>query len=340
MTQTEHKTAIKEKADADKALKIPANKAEKNSISTVNAKSVRDAEESHYLPNEIADRLPWQRTNSIGLIVPDISNPFFSCVTRGIQNLAHKCGYSLIVCDTNENTNLEIEHINLLVNKGIDGMIVLPVGQKNAHIKKMLTNKIPLVLVDRCFEELDANSVQVDNYQGAFEATEYLVQNGHTKIAIIQGLADTCTCKDRLRGYLDALENNGILANQSFIVGSDFRRENGYTETKILLNLEKPPTAIFTTSDLITLGALQAIHEENFEIPEKISVVAFDDFDFAPFLSCPLTAVSQPKEIMGEIAVKLLIEKIKNDKKENKKILLKPKIVIRKSVKDISVNHN
>jgi LacI family transcriptional regulator len=297
---------------------------------------LKTAKELNYRPNQLARGLRLKKTHTIGLVAPDISNPFFAYVIKSIQTVAHKMGYSLVVCDTDENLELEIEHINLLRDKGVDGLIVMPVGQKYQHLENLQKEGIPLVLLDRCFDELNSHSVVVDNNKGAYEAVELLILNGHSRIAIIQGLPNTYTSNGRLRGYEDALTKYGIPIDEKLIVGNDFRRENGYIETKLLLKIEAPPTAIFATSDLITLGVLQAILEEGLSIPEDISLVTFDDIDFAPFLICPLTAVTQPKEIMGEIAVKLLVQEIKSKGKlEPNRIVLQPKLTVRNSVSPV-----
>lgn len=297
------------------------------------AQVLRIAHELNYRANHIARGLRLKRTLTIGLVVPDISNPFFSHITRIAQNVASQSGYSLIVCDTNENLEIEIEQIDLLLSKGVDGFLIMPVGIHYEHIEQLIKDGKPLVLVDRSFDVLDINSVVVDNYNGAYKAVEHCIEQKHQRIAIIQGLQSTSTNNLRVQGYLDALEHYNVPIDRNLIVGRDFRQENGYIETKLLLNLEQPPTAIFTTSDLITLGALQAIYEEKKKIPQDVSLVAFDDIDFAPYLISPLTTVNQPKELMGEIAVKLLIDDIQSDEsREKQRIVLKPKLIIRKSV--------
>jgi LacI family transcriptional regulator len=291
------------------------------------------AKEMKYRPNHLARSLRLKKTHTVGLIVPDIANPFFAYVTRMIQKSAYELGYSLIVCNTDENLDTEIEQIDLLQSKGVDGFIIMPVGVQFDHLQQLLNEKIPLVLLDRCFDELNTHSVLVDNYMGACKAVEYLIHCGHQRIAIIQGLTNTYTNSARVKGYRESLVKSHIAINQDYIVGNDFRKENGYIETKCLLNLENRPTALFTTSDMITLGALQAMLEEKVRIPEDVSIVSFDDVDFAPYLVAPLTAVSQPKELMGEIAVKLLIDDIKSKSQNDKKrIILEPKLIIRKSV--------
>ncbi|MBN1465658.1 LacI family DNA-binding transcriptional regulator [candidate division KSB1 bacterium] len=297
------------------------------------AKIMQVAKELHYSPNQLARGLRLKKTLLIGLVIPDISNPFFAHITKRIQNLAHQKGYSLIVCDTDENLDLEIEHIDLLMSKGIDGLILMPVGQESKHLAPLIERNFPLVLLDRCFEEIESISVLVDDYQGAFDAVSHIIERGHRRIAIIQGLPGTSTSSNRLRGYKDALLQKNIEIDADLIVGSDFRAENGYIETKILLHVRNRPTALFTTSDLITLGALKAIDEENLAIPDDMSLVAFDDIDFAPYLSSPLTTVSQPKMIMGEIAVKMLIDAIITHRVSAQKIVLKPQLIVRNSVR-------
>jgi LacI family transcriptional regulator len=319
-------------------------KSQKNRISPATAKLVLEAaKELDYRPNQLARGLRLKKTHTIGLVVPDISNPFFAHVTRMIQKNAYEYGYSMIVCNTDEDINTEIEQIYLLRGKGVDGYIIMPVGVENDHIVELIEFDKPLVLLDRCFDKLETNSVIVDNYTGSYNATKYLIDKGHTRIAIIQGLINTSTNSDRVMGYKKALKDHGIAVDKKLIVGNDFRKENGYIETKLLLASPNPPTAIFTMSDLITLGALQAIKESDFKIPDNVSVISYDDIDFAPFFESPLTAVRQPKETMGKVAVKLLIEDIKLKGKSTKqKIVLKPELVIRESVKNLKsgFSHN
>jgi LacI family transcriptional regulator len=313
-------------------------KAEKYRISEATQKIViRTAKRLKYRPNQLARSLRLKKTQTVGLVAPDISNPFFAYVIRSIQNETSGAGYSLIICDTNEDQDIEIEQTNLLWSKGVDGFIILPVGLQFDHLKYVAKEGIPVVLIDRSFDELPFDSVVVDNYRGAFDAVEHLIHNGHKRIAIIQGLPYTYTNNGRVTGYKEALRKYGIPVDPDLIVGSDFRRQNGYIWTKHLLGLRHPPTAIFLTSDLIALGALEALFEAGVKVPDHISLVAFDDVDFAPFLMPPLTAVAQPKEQLGEVAVKLLMERISQPgKKKTETIVLQPKLQIRKSVKNIS----
>ncbi len=292
---------------------------------------LRIADELGYRPNQVARGLRLQTTNTIGLVAPDIANPFFASIVQRVQTVSHDLGYSLVVCNTNEDAELETEHLNLLDSKRVTGLIAMPVGQDDSSYRAWLKTGVPIVLVDRYFEGLDVPAVVVDNYRGSYEATSFLASAGHTRIAFIQGLPGTYTNTERLRGYRAALEDHKLGVNGDLIVGGDFRQQNGYIETKLLLSLEDRPTALFASSDLITLGALKAIDEERLNIPGDISLLSFDDFDFAPYLKCPLTVVRQPKEMMGEVAVKLLVEQLSNSAADNKRVVLKPRLIVRES---------
>lgn len=290
------------------------------------------AQKLKYRPNQIARGLRLKKSNTLGVLAPDVSNPFFAYIIKRVQNIAHSLGYSIVVCNTDENLDQEIEHVNVLYRNRVDGLIAMPVGQDYRHFQEWVDKGRPVVLLDRCFEGIETNKVLVDNYSGARDAVEHLIGFGHERIAFIQGLPGTYTNTERLRGYRAALAAHDILIDEELIVGGDFREENGYLEAKLLLMMGHAPTAIFATSDLITLGALKAIYEEGLSIPEDISLVMFDDFDFAPYLKCPVTAVRQPKELMGEMAVKLLVDELKGESKGGKRVVLKTTLVVRDSV--------
>lgn len=309
------------------------NKAAKYRISPETESVILEAAKKlNYRPNQIARGLRLKKTNTVGIIAPDISNPFFAYIIKRVQNLAHNLGYSVVVCNTDENLDQEIEHVNVMYRNRVDGLIAMPVGQEYNHYAEWFERGRPLVLLDRCFDAINASSVVVDNHTGSFEAVEHLIRHGHERIAFIQGLPGTYTNNERLRGYRDALSKHDIPYDSELVVGGDFREENGYMEAKLLLTSSEPPTAIFATSDLITLGALKAITEEGLSIPEDISLIMFDDFDFAPYLRCPVTAVRQPKEMMGEMAVKLLSEELSGPRRDGKRIVLKTTLVVRDSV--------
>jgi len=290
------------------------------------------ADELGYRPNKLARSLKLNKTCELGIIVPDVSNPFFANLVKIISKEARQVGFGIMLNDSDENVSNEERAVQTFIEKRVDGLIIAPVGLKFEHIKQLVNYKIPTVVIDRCFKDLNFDSVGVDNFKGAYLGVRYLIREGHRKIAFIQGIPGTFTNDGRLEGYQQALEEAEIPYRDEYVVGDDFRALNGYLRTKTLLNLEDSPTAIFAASDLIVLGVYQAIKEEKKRIPEDISVVTFDDPFFASYLSPSLTAIQQPIKEMGIIAVKLLLERIENNNSEINHILLKPKLIIRNSV--------
>ena len=290
------------------------------------------AEELGYRPNELARGLRLRRTKAIGIVVPDVSAAFFSSIIKTVEREVRLKGYSLIVCDTDEKTEIEKEAILTLLSKKVDGLIVAPVGLESDHLKSLVEKQIPLVTVDRCFSDLDTDSVALENAKGAFLAVSYLIREGHQKIGLIQGLRGTSVNAERLKGYRQAIDEAKIPYEQKYVVGDYFRSLNGYVDTKMLLELSDPPTAIFTASGLTILGVLEALKEGGVAIPRDISLVTFDDPEYAPFLVPALSAVEQPIQKMGEASVHLLFRRIESPQTMHVKITLEPQLKIRESV--------
>jgi LacI family transcriptional regulator len=295
---------------------------------------LKATKELNYTPNQLARGLRLKRTNSIGYIIPDISNPFFASIAKSVEKSARKHGYSMLLCDSEENTEIEQTSLQLMLNRKVDGLIISPVGLEVSHLKDIAKRNVPMVLLDRYFPDLDIPFVTSDNYQGALDAVNLLIENGHTRIACIQGLKNTSPNNDRVKGYCDAHIKNELQVDESLIVGDSFGEENGYIETKLLLRKKNIPTAIFSISNLISLGAIRAISEEGLKIPDDISMISFDDQPYSRFLATPMTTVAQQNYQIGQIATKLLIDQIEsNSRMEQKGIFLPTKINIRDSVK-------
>ena len=293
-----------------------------------------------YRVNALARGLRIQKTDEVGVIVPDISNPFFSAVIKSLASELRKRGYNIIVYDSDEDIAIERSSIKSLLEKQVDGLIIASVGQDFSHIQKISDAKIPLVMLDRYFEALDVDSISVDNVKGSLLAVNHLIKEGHKRIAFIQGLPGTYANETRLQGYKSALRDAGISIDEELIVGDDFRSFNGYLKTKLLLNLSNPPSAIFTAGDLIALGTLEACRENNITIPDDLSIVTFDDPVFASYLSPALSAVEQPITKMAEMAVSILYDRIRNPYDIRRKILLEPKLNIRSSVAHLPILPN
>jgi LacI family transcriptional regulator len=307
-------------------------------ISRETQRRVRElAESSGFTPNHLARGLRLKRTSTIGLVIPDVSNPFFASIVRQIALGARDYHYSVIVCDSQESEDLEIESLELLRARGVEGVVLCPVGRSAEHLAKFENGDLPIVLADRYFPGLSLPYVVSDNFTGAREATTHLIENGHRRIVCLQGLLGTSPNEDRLRGYKEALAAGQIPIDEALIVGDSFGEQNGYVATKLLLSAVHDFTAIFAFSNLISLGVMRALAEERLRIPADISLVSFDDQPYSDHLAAPMTAVAQRCVEMGQIAVKLLFDRIQSpDRVGQGGILLPTSLVVRGSVRKLS----
>jgi LacI family transcriptional regulator len=333
-TATLKSIADRSKVSVSTVSRVLAGKAGTYRISEETASAVTAiAKELGYMPNLLASGLRLRRTRTIGLVIPDISNPFFSSVVRTIERTARSHAYSIILCDSEEDTDLETRALILLQARKVDGLLVFPVGQDASHIREVRSRNIPMVLIDRLLPAVRCPSIASDNFRGAFEAVSYLHAHGHRSIACIQGLKNTSSNQERVRGYRAALVEHGITIDETLIVGSNFGEENGYVETKLILNRERRPTAIFALGNLIALGILRALADEHLRVPEDLSLIAFDDQPYFSFLSTPVTTVAQQNAEIGQIAVKLLLDEMESGRiREPSTLLLPTTLVVRKSV--------
>lgn len=291
-----------------------------------------------YTPNKIARGLRLNQTHQIGIIVADLANPFFATMVKSISKEARKSGYSIVVCDSDENSHIEQESLNTLLENRVDGLLIAAVGLERDHLARFASGSIPLVLLDRLYDDLPVDAVSVDNVKGAYAATQHLIAQGHARIAMIQGLPGTYANTGRVTGYRQALGDAGIGVREGYVVGDDFGTLNGAIGTKQLVELAEPPTAIFAAGDLIALGVLDALREKRMVVPRDISLVTFDDPSFAQHLSPPLTAVEQPIEQMGEMGVKLLLRRLREPQSGPRRILLEPRLTVRESVAPIATH--
>lgn len=317
--------------------RVLSGKARQYRISVKTEEKIQaEADRLGFSPNPIASSLRTKKTHTFGLVIPDISNPFFATVARHVEEAARKHGYSIIFCDSQEDAGNEQQSLQLLQSRNVDGLIISPVGHIGAQLKTIYDDGTPVVLLDRYFKDLDIPYVTSNNFKGAFDAIEYLIARGHRNIGCIQGLVDSSTSADRIEGYKAALNKHAIPVEESLICGSGFGEINGYLQAKRLLQKKPAPTALFALGNLITFGVLRAVAEEGMSIPEDVSLISFDDHEYSPFLATPLTSVAQNKEMIGQFAVTLLKEQI--DSKEGGSVSgvsLPATLVIRQSVKDI-----
>ena len=296
---------------------------------------IEAAKKFKYEPNELARSLRLKKSNTIGVIVPDITNPFFAVIVRWIENAARLNDKTIFISDSNNDTEFEKIAIKAFSSRKIDGLIVAPVGDESFHLSETNQLDIPIVIIDRHLDKLNLPFVGSNNYEGSKEATNYLIGKGHQKIAFNQGLQKSKLNLDRVRGYCDALKENRITINHNLIVGENFNEQSGYEAAKFLLSKNTCITAIFTASNQIALGTIKAIKEKKLHIPNDISLLSFDNQSYWDYFSPPITTVEQQTKKIADKAYNLLSEMINHNKiVGTSKIQLSTKIIIRKSVKE------
>ena len=308
-------------------------------ISTKTREAVIElARKRNYQPNVLALNLLRKRTNTIGLIVPEITSYFFSSVISGIQDLLNPMGVNMIIGQSNESYEEEKSIIQTFTSIRVDGFLISPSSETKQfdHLRLLTENNIPLVIFDRDCEELDVDKVFVDEYKGAFQAVEYLINTGCRRIAHISGPLSLSTARHRLNAYKEALTLHGLPVNEEYIVeSSGFAPEHGIDPTKKLLALAQPPDAIFTINDGVAIGAMYVITEAGIVIPDEISVIGFDDDPHSCYFQPSLSTVWQPTYELGMLSARILMKRI-NSNNDISKIRIEklfPELIIRGSSK-------
>jgi len=279
-------------------------------------------------------------TNIIGVVIPDISNPFFGEVIKGISKIAGQHSASIIVCNTEEKIEKELRYLEMFKTNKIKGLIITPKTDQEEYNSKFLYQLedlgVPIVLLDRGINLSHFNSVFVNNVSGAFSAVTALINEGHKDIAIVSGPMSSIPGRERFFGYENALRSNGIKVNNDLVFHGDFSLNSGYEITQKILNLKNRPTAIFAANNMMATGSVKAIMEAGLKIPNDISFICFDDVDMFEIMNMNISTVSRPTEEMGEVAGEMLFELIdskKIEKTQIKEIVLKTQLSLRGSEK-------
>jgi LacI family transcriptional regulator len=296
-------------------------------------KVLEKAKELNYKPNQIARGLRLGTSNTIGLIVADISNKFYAKIAKQVEVVAGRNNYNLIFCSSDENEEKEIELIDMLRERLVDGIIISTTQKDTKVFSRLNKEKYPYVLIDRRLSRLPANYVGVDNYAGAYEATEHLIRNKYQKIGLLkispEGLS---TIREREQGYRDALKNNGLRVNSKLIRTISFA-DIRQSVAEVLRELIEPPykiDALFSVNNNITVACMEFLNGMNIRIPHDIAVVSFDDIDLFRFSFPTITAVAQPVEQIGAMAVNILLNEINGLNGEGKKQVILPVEFIRR----------
>lgn len=297
------------------------------------AKINKAIKELKYQPSRVAKRLRSKSVSSnlFGVLIPDIENPFYVEVLRGIEEMAYHNNYAIIMCNFGQDEVKEKLYLEILQSEGIDGLIAAPAREDDPQLKKMVNDGLPIVCVDRGLVGINVDVVLVDNATGAFNAVDFLAKSGYKRIAYIAGLPEIPSSRLREKGYKEALAANGIPFNPELVKFGNSKHESGIKLCAELLDLPNPPDALFTGNNLITLGALETIHERKLKIPRDIAIIGFDDMYWSSSLNPPLTAVRQPAFEIGKRAVEMLIQRIQDPQRSSVQMTLNTELMKRSS---------
>ncbi|HBX70760.1 MAG TPA: LacI family transcriptional regulator [Chloroflexi bacterium] len=268
-------------------------------------------EELGYVPNMLGPSLRFQQTLTLAVVITDITNPFWTTVTRGVEDIAQANGYSTILCNTDESDEKQDQYLHMLLRRRIDGILLVPACSDAKPIELIRKQAIPVVVLDRRIPDVDVDIVRADSEAGAYQLTQHLISLGHRNIMMLAGPKSVSTSVDRVDGYQNALREANLPENTSHVVWGNYSQEAGYQMTQEVLTLTPRPTAIFAANNFVAVGVMQALQEQGIRVPQDIALVAFDDlpstFTITPFF----TVARQPAREMGQRATQLLLERIK-----------------------------
>jgi len=290
--------------------------------------------ELQYQPNTLARGLRKGDTHTLGLIVPDNSNPFFAKIAHTIEDLGFKNGYSVILCNSHGDLDREATYLKLLNSKQVDGIIFISAGGDPEHLEELINRNIPVVVTDRDVDVNPVDVVLVDSEAGGYQATRHLLDLGHTKIACVTGPTELNPSAARFYGYKNALRAAGIPIDQQYVINGDFQVEGGERAIAELFSLESPPSAVFLCNDMMAFGAFRALRKMDLLVPGDVSIIGYDDIEFSSIITPALTTVAQPLFEIAQTAVEMLINRIhQGEDIVTKRIILSPKLVLRDSCK-------
>src|SRR5712691_9576790 len=287
-----------------------------------------------YVPNRLARGLTQRKTHAFGVIVPDVANPFFTLVVSGVEEVAWRAGYHVILCNTQGDLERERGYLEDMLAFQVEGLLIAPVGERSrSNLRVLEKNHVPFVLIDRKIAGYDGDLVQGDSVAGARQLVEHLIGLGHRRIGMITETTDVSTARDRLQGYREALEGAGIGFNPELVAESSAIDPNAARDATLgLLALPDPPSAIFAVNSIAVVGVVEAAREQGLEIPGDLALVCFDDIEHVSRLYPFLTVMAQPAETYGTIATQLLLDRLSGRVGQRRRLVVLPgDFIVRKS---------
>ena len=288
--------------------------------------------ELQYVPNSLARSLRFKQTKTIGLVLTDVTNPFWTTVARGVEDVASQRGFNVILCNTDESEAKQGEYLSVLLQKQVDGVLLAPVNSTTGAVQLIQRQGVVVVVIDRRVFNAQVDVVRGDSEGGAYQLTRYLLSLGHRRIAILTGPEGVSTAQDRVAGYAQALREAGLAVDQTLIYYGEFTQASGYEMTQKALLSRPRPTALFAGNNFIAIGASWALAEARLRAPEDMTLVAFDDIPPALVLDPFLTVAAQPAYEMGRRATELLVDRLAgNGPASYQEIVLPTEIIARRS---------
>lgn len=298
---------------------------------TTREKVLQAASKLGYVPNQQARSLAGGRSNLIGILVPGLNNGYISEIIHGIDQELEKSDYNLILYTTRRHHGRESNYVATIMNGAADGLVLVVPLISTSYLEALHEQHFPYVLIDQADNTGKSSFVNATNWQGAYDATQYLIKLGHRRIGFVTGLTGLNSTVDRFEGYRAALSDQGLLVQSELIAEGDFWERGGYMAAQKLLDLPQRPTAIFASNDLSAFGALEAVRQRGLRVPEDVSVIGFDNIPQSSAVYPKLTTVHQPLEQMGQVAVKMLLEHIANRERDPDRVTLATQLIVRDS---------
>jgi DNA-binding LacI/PurR family transcriptional regulator len=294
-------------------------------------------EQLNYQPSRTARSLRSQRSRIIGLIISDIQNPFFTSLVRAVEDVAYGQEYALFLCNADEDSEKEKFYLDLMQAEHVAGVIVSPTREKADPCLELVKARIPFVVVDRTLADVQVDTVVLDNIQGAYDLVSHLIADGHKRIGAVLGHPIATTGRERYEGYARALADHHLPLEPDLVRVGAPRELVGHRLTEELLALPEPPTALFTGNSLLTMGALRALRQREWQIPHDMALVGFDEFEWMALMRPGLTVIAQPTYDIGRIAAELLLQRIEDPARPPQKVVTRGLLHVRQSCADHAV---
>lgn len=295
-----------------------------NVSSATLARVEKAIEELGYVPNHLARSLRLKRSQTLALVVTDITNPFWTTVVRGVEDAAQDAGFSVILCNTDESESKQEQYLDVMLQKQVDGILLVPATSNGRVVDWIQKQRTPIVILDRAIEDVPVDIVRCNSQGGAYQLVQHLFSLGHRRIGVLTGSRRVSTASDRVAGYVQAMEEAGIEVHEGWVRYGTFSQASGSEMTRQILGVDPRPTALLAGNNFIAIGALRALKDAGLEVPGDMSVVSFDDLTSDLVIDPFLTVADQPAYEMGQQATGLLLARLSGEAPEGPQEILLP----------------